>query len=222
MFRRSVLVLNSSETSFILPQESGDGRAPARGGSREGGRAWTTGATVLFFTDSGFITTGKEKMTRTVILSVCLVACSVSLSAHAQDAPVQNAPSQVAPTQDVRQYSEGPVIEEDLVEVEYGHFEEYIDWLNTVWKPTMKALKKAGLIIDYHVFRATPNSPGQPNVILWIAFKDAQSAFDKDVDFENVTKKVIGTIEFQNKARQFRNGYRTILGNDYLREIILK
>jgi hypothetical protein len=30
----------------------------------------------------------------------------------------------------------------------------------------MEAMKKAGLIIDYKVFRATPKSPDQPNIIL--------------------------------------------------------
>jgi hypothetical protein len=36
----------------------------------------------------------------------------------------------------------------DYIQVGYGHFEEYIDWLNSTWKPTMEATKKAGLIID--------------------------------------------------------------------------
>ena len=31
----------------------------------------------------------------------------------------------------MRQYTDGPVVEEDYnIEVEYGHFEEYFDWLN--------------------------------------------------------------------------------------------
>jgi len=64
-----------------------------------------------------------------------------------------------------------PVTEVDYLQVEYGHFEEYIDWLNSTWKPTMEATKKAGLIIDYKVFRATPKSPDQPNVYLWITYK---------------------------------------------------
>jgi hypothetical protein len=156
-------------------------------------------------------------MIRTVILSVCLVACSLSLSARAQDVPVQGAPAQ-----DVRQYTDGPVTEEDYIEVEYGHFEEYIDWLNSTWKPTMEAMKQAGLIIDFKVFRATPKSPGQPNVILWITFKNGQAALDNGAELEDVAKKVIGSTEFQNKARQFRNQYRKVLGTELIREIILK
>ena len=146
-------------------------------------------------------------MIKTMILSLCLAASSLSLTARAQD---------------VRQYSEGPVTEVDYLQVEYGHFEEYIDWLNSTWKPTMEAFKKAGLIIDYKVFRLTPKSPDQPNISLWITFKSAAAALDKGVELEEVAKKVIGSTEVQNKARVARNEYRKVLGAEYVRELILK
>lgn len=147
-------------------------------------------------------------MTKTIILSTCLIAASsLSFSASAQD---------------VRQYTEGPVTEVDEIHVEYGHFEEYIDWLNSTWKPTMEAYKKAGLIIDYKVFQLTPKSPDQPNIYLWITFKNAAAALDKGVELEEVAKKVIGSTEVQNKARMGRNEYRKVLGTEYIRELILK
>jgi hypothetical protein len=96
------------------------------------------------------------------------------------------------------------------------------DWLNSTWKPTMEAMKKAGLIIDYKVFRATPKSPGQPNVILMITYKNGMAALDKGVELEDVAKKVIGSTEVQNKARVFRNEYRKVLGTELIREVILK
>jgi hypothetical protein len=105
---------------------------------------------------------------------------------------------------------------------EYGHFEEYIDWLNSTWKQTMEAFKKAGLIIDYKVFRLTPKSPDQPNIYLWITFKNAAAALDKGVELEDVAKKVICSTECQNKARVARTEYRKVLGNEYIRELILK
>jgi hypothetical protein len=146
-------------------------------------------------------------MIKAIILSMCLAASSLSLNAHAQD---------------VRQYSEGPVTEVDYIQVEYGHFEEYIDWLNSTWKPTMEAFKKAGLIIDYKVVRATPKTPDQPNVFLMITFKDGAAALDKGVELEEVAKKIIGSTEVQNKARVGRNQYRKVLGIEYVRELILK
>ena len=127
-----------------------------------------------------------------------------------------------APAQDVRQYTDGPVTELDYIQVEYGHFEEYVDWLNSTWKPTMEAMKKEGLIIDYKAVRATPKTPDQPNVILMITFKNGAAALDKGVEQEEVAKKVIGSTEVQNKARVARSEYRKVLGTEYIRELVLK
>ena len=150
-------------------------------------------------------------MIKTIFLSMCLAASSLSLNARAQDE---------------RAYTEGPVTEADYIQVEYGHFEEYIDWLNSKWKPTMEALKKAGLIIDYKVFRATPKSPDQPNIFLMITYKNmaayAGDNGDKGVELEAVAKKVICSTECQNKARVGRNEYRKVLGTELIRELILK
>ncbi len=85
----------------------------------------------------------------------------------------------------------------------------------------MEAMKKAGLIIDYKVFRLTPKSPDQPNMILWITYKN-MAALDKGVEQETVAKKVIGSTEVQNKARVGRNEYRKVLGSELMRELILK
>lgn len=124
--------------------------------------------------------------------------------------------------QDVRHYTDGPVTELNYIQVEYGHFEEYVDWLNATWKPTMDAMQKAGLIIDYKAVRATPKTPGQPNIILMITFEDGAAALDRGVEQEEVAKKVIGSTEAQNKAREGRNQYRTVLGIEYVRELILQ
>ncbi len=116
--------------------------------------------------------------------------------------------SKTARAQDVRQYTDGPVTEVDYIRVEYGHLEVYIDWLNSTWKPTMEASKRAGLIVDYKVFSLTPKSPDQPNIVLWITFKNGAAAFDKGVELEEVAKKVIGSTEVQNEARVGRSSGR--------------
>jgi hypothetical protein len=137
---------------------------------------------------------------------MCLAASLLSLDARAQD---------------VRAYTEGPVTKVNYLKIEYGHFEEYIDWLNSTWKPTMEATKKAGIIIDYKVFTATPKSPDQPNVILWITYKN-MAALDRGVEEEEVAKKVICNTGCQNKARVARTEYRKVLGSELFREVILK
>ena len=165
-------------------------------------------------------------MTKTIILSMCLAASSLSLDACAQDARAQDALTRDALAQNDRQYTDGPVTEVDYIQVEYGHFAEYIDWLNSTWKPTMEAMKKAGLIIDYKVFQASPKSPDQPNIFLYLTFKN-MAAYggnlgDKGIELEYVARKVIGSTEFQNKKRVERSGYRKVLGTELIREIILK
>ena len=148
---------------------------------------------------------------------MCLTASSLSLDARAQDTLTRDALAQ-----NDRQYTDGPVTEVDYIQVEYGHFPEYIAWLNSTWKPTMEAAKKAGLIIDYKAVRATPKTPDQPNIFLMITFKDGAAALDKGVEQEEVAKKVIGSTEVQNKARIGRNDYREVLGSELIRELILK
>jgi hypothetical protein len=153
-----------------------------------------------------YITAGETQMIEIIVLSVCLAASSFSLTASAQDE---------------RQYTDGPVTLVQEIGIEYGHFEEYIDWLNSTWKPTMEATKKAGIIIDYKVFGATPPSPDRPDIILWITYKN-MAALDRGIEEEAVAKKVIGSTEVQNKARVGRSDYRKILRREYVREVILK
>ena len=152
------------------------------------------------------------------LMTILIAVVALVSEAHALD----SASNLTAATMDERAYTEGPVTELDYVRVEYGRFEEYIDWLNSTWKPTMEAMKKAELIIDYKVFRLTPKLPEQPNIILWITFKNAAAALDKGVELEEVAKKVICSTECQNKARVGRNEYRKVLRREYIRELILK
>src|SRR5438874_5299303 len=163
----------------------------------------------------------NRKMMKTIILSMCLAASSLSLDARAQDTLTRDALAQ-----NDRQYTDGPVTQVAYIQVEYGHFPEYIAWLNSTWKPTMEAMKKAGLIIDYKVFQATPKSPDQPNVFLYLTFKN-MAAYggnigDKGIELEYVARNVIGSTEFQNKKRVERGAYRKLLGIELIREIILR
>src|SRR5256886_14658978 len=144
-------------------------------------------------------------MSKTIILSMCLAASSLSLDARAQDSLTRDALAQ-----NDRQYTDGPVTEVDYIQVEYGHFPEYIAWLNSTWKPTMEAMKKAGLIIDYKVFQASPKSPDQPNIFLYLTFKN-MAAYggknrDKSIEGENVGREGIGRTQSQNKKKKQKRG----------------
>ena len=135
--------------------------------------------------------TGEQKMLKTImILSMCLLAAfSLSLNARAQD--TEGA------------YTEGPVVQVTYIHVEYGKLAEYVDWLNSTWKPTLEAMRKAGLVLDYKVFRASPKTLDQPNIFVMITFKN-MAALDRRTEFEAVANKAIGSTEVQNNARVAR------------------
>ena len=131
-----------------------------------------------------------------------------------------------APAQNERGYTYGPVTEVDYVRVEYGHFDEYMAWVASTWVPTMEAEKKAGLIIGYKVFQASPKSPDQPNVYLEITYKNmaayAGDIGDQAASFEAVTEQVICNSACQDQARVRRNEIRKVLGTEVTRELIFK
>ena len=150
------------------------------------------------------------------------LASTASAAPGQPAAPAKPDTSKATQAPDERAYADGPVTEVDYIRVEYGRFEDYIDWLNSTWKPTMEAMKKAGLIIGYKAYRATPKSPDQPNVFLTITFENMAAALDKGVELEAVAKRVIGSTKFQNEARVLRNEYRKVLGIELIRELVLK
>ena len=59
-------------------------------------------------------------MIKTIVFAMCLAALSLSGNARAQGA---------------RAYSYGPVTEVDYIHVEYGHFDEYMKWVTSTWRP---------------------------------------------------------------------------------------
>ena len=88
------------------------------------------------------------------------------------------------------------------------------------------AAKKAGLIIGYKVFQASPKSPDQPNVYLEITYKN-MAAYAGDIGdqadaFEAVTEKVICSSACQDQARVRRNEFRKVLGTEVTRELVFE
>jgi len=150
-------------------------------------------------------------MIKAIIVSLGIIASSISFEAHAQNA---------------RGYSYGPVTQVDYIKVEYGHFEEYMAWVTSTWVPTMEAAKKAGLIIGYKIVQSEPKSPDQPNVLLQITYRN-MAAYAGDIGdqaeaFNAVTEKVICDTACQNQARVHRNDIRKVLGHEIIREIVFK
>lgn len=137
----------------------------------------------------------------------------VCFSAFALSTPAQ---AQVGVT-----YDEGPVTAVTYLKIEYGHFDEYVAWLNSTWKPLNEAKKKAGLIIDYRVYTARPKTPEEPNVIFMITYPN-MAALDRRAEEDAMAVEMIGSAADQDKARVQRSAYRKNLGSELIREMILQ
>ena len=155
-----------------------------------------------------------------------IMAILIGFVALVSGANASDNPGNKAGAQNEKGYTYGPVTQVNYIHVEYGHFDEYMAWVTSTWVPTMEAAKKAGLIIDYKVFRASPTSPDQPNVYLEITYKN-MAAYAGDIGdsadaFEAVTEKVICSSACQNEARVHRNEFRKVLGTEVTRELVFK
>lgn len=118
-------------------------------------------------------------------------------------------------------YDEGPVTLVTYLKIEYGHFDEYVEWLTSTWKPLNEAKKKKGLIVDYKVYTARARTPDVPNVIFMITYAN-MAALDRRAEEDAIAVEMIGSTQDQNKARVDRSAYRKNLGTELIREIILK
>ncbi len=120
-----------------------------------------------------------------------------------------------------RVYSEGPVVDVSYIRTMPGRFDDYMKFLSTTYRTLMEAEKKAGHILDYNIYSATPRSPQDPDLVLTIVYAN-MAALDRSEEWEAVAAKTIGSMDAQNKAAMDREALREVLGSQLMRKLILK
>ena len=121
-----------------------------------------------------------------------------------------------------RPYTEGSVVNVSAVRTEPGMFEEYMKYLAGPYKQSMEEQKKAGIILDYAVYSADPRGPNDPDLYLVTVYKNLAALDDLNSRTDPITEKVFGTLDQQSQATVARGKLRTLLGNEYIRELNLK
>lgn len=124
--------------------------------------------------------------------------------------------------QEARAYSEGPVTNVSFIKVEPGMFDAYMNYLATTYKPLMEAQKKAGLILDYHVYEAQARSPQDADLILTITYRNMAALDGLEDKLEPLERKVWADRATAAKATADRGKMRTQLGSQLVRELVLK
>ena len=142
------------------------------------------------------------------MLLAATLACAFSASALAAD--------------DGRAYKEGPVTDITYVKTKPGQFDNYMKWLDTVFKPENEALMKAKVIIGYKVYGNQARDPHDADLILAITYANMAAMDNLNEKTDAISEKFEGDLAKQNQGFADRGSMREILGGRLIRELILK
>ena len=138
------------------------------------------------------------------IIGCALLLASIGTSAFAAD------------------YTQGQVVVRTAIRTVDGHFDDYMHWLDTMWKKQEEAAKKAGIITNYTVLVAQPRGPKDPDIYL-VEFYPNWAAFDGiDQKMEVISKQIWGSLKQASAGEASRGNMRTILGSEVMQEATLK
>ena len=121
-----------------------------------------------------------------------------------------------------RPYTEGPVSMVSSIRTEPGMFETYMKYLGTTYKQLMDEQKKAGIVLDYAVYQATPRGPDDPNLYLVVTYKNMAAMDDLANRTDAIQEKLIGNQEQRDAAMVARGKMRTQIGTEMIRKLELK
>jgi len=122
-----------------------------------------------------------------------------------------------------RRYSEGPVVAVTSVKVMDGQFENYMKFLDGTYKASMEGAKKAGLILDYGVYNASPRTPQDADLYLVVTYPNMATLDGMDEKMDPIQASVTKMdLAQRDEASGKRTVMRTILGTELLRELKLK
>lgn len=123
---------------------------------------------------------------------------------------------------DDHSYSEGTVSQVSGIRTLGGHFDDYMAWIDTVWKKEQEAAKKAGYIVGYEVFVAQPRTENDADLYLMITYKNYAALDDWIVKGDTISKQIEGSIAASNQAATDRDKIRRVLGSETIQTLILK
>lgn len=119
-------------------------------------------------------------------------------------------------------YTDGPVTNVSYIRTKPGMFDAYMNWVATERRALMDGQVKAGLILGYRIYWTQPRTPQDPDIILTVTYKN-MAAFDGLEDkVDAVAKNIWATRQKASEAEIKREDMRTVIGEQLIRELVLK
>jgi hypothetical protein len=128
----------------------------------------------------------------------------------------------VAVAADDHAYTEGLVVNIASIRTEYGKFDDYMKYLDTTWKKSQEAAKKAGYIVSYAVLQVEPRGENDPDIYLVIRYKNWAALDNAIVKGDEIVKLVEGSVAASNQSAIDRGKMRRVLGSETVQELLLK
>ena len=119
-------------------------------------------------------------------------------------------------------FTEGPIVNVSRIRTEFGHFDDYMSYLDTTWKASQEAAKKAGYIVSYEVLTAEPRDPNDADIILVVTYKNWAALDGATAKGDAIAKAVEGSVAKSNQGAVDRNKIRRVLGSSTMQVLTLK
>jgi hypothetical protein len=128
----------------------------------------------------------------------------------------------VTRAQEDHAYTQGPVTIVSFVRTEPGMFEEYMRYLSNTYKKLMETQKKQGVVTDYAVYQTLPRGPQDADLILTVTYKNMAALDGLQERTDPLIKETFGSLPKAASASADRDKLRKQLGNQLVRQLILK
>ena len=132
------------------------------------------------------------------------------------------ASTSIAALADDHAYTEGSVVNVSRIKVLDGHFDDYMKYLDTTWKASQEAAKKAGYIVSYQVVACEARGPDDPDLLLIITYKNWAALDGALAKGDEIAKKVEGSLAAANASFIDRGKIRRVLGSETVQILDLK
>ena len=110
-------------------------------------------------------------------------------------------------------FTEGQVVQVSAIRTEYGKFDDYMKFLDTTWKATQEASKKAGYTTGYKVITVEARGENDPDIYLVVYFKNWAALDGATAKGDAIAAQVDGSVAAANKGAVDRGKIRRILGS---------
>jgi hypothetical protein len=114
---------------------------------------------------------------------------------------------------DEHPFTEGQVVNVAAIRTEYGKFDDYMKFLDTTWKASQEAAKKAGYITGYKVITVEARGENDPDIYLVIYYKNWAALDGATAKGDAITKEVQGSTTAANQGAVDRGKIRRVLGS---------